>query len=316
MSESMETPGPPPDYPPSGYPPPGYPPPGYSPPSYPPQAGPPSPYGYAEHPGWGYAPMPSTLPPYGKRANGNAFAIAGVVGAVVWLAVGIFHASRSVHSLAFVAGESFATALIAAIPVAIIAWASRKRWPLWRYPTFIVPIAVGATLLSLVGGDLTDSSRTQQRRTATAPAAVGAWTRDASPAATDQLQQAKDNLQLRLGADAETTDMALYRRGGERAVLMVVTTRPGSGMDNDTRLSPRQAVTDELAGAGVDQPSWVDAGPLGGALGCGASAKNTLLYMCTWAELGMVGTLMLANTPHNVGSAAQLTRDFRSRTEH
>lgn len=259
--------------------------------------------------------MSSVPPPYGKRANGNAFAIAGGIGALVWLVVAVFDISRSGHNLAFVTGESFGTALIAALPVALVARASRAPWPLWRYPVFIVPIAIVATLLSLLA-DPSDPSRTQQRRTAAAPAVVGAWTRDDSPAAKAQLQPAMDELRGRLGADMDTSEMALYRSGGGRAVLMVVTTRPGSSMDNDTRLSPRQAVVDELAGAGVRQPSMVDAGPLGGALGCGLSTKNAQVYTCSWAEFGMLGTLMLANTPHNVDVAPQLTRDFRWATEH
>ena len=259
--------------------------------------------------------MPNPMPPYERRPNRNAWGVSAAVGVFAGVVADIVIGHWSVHNGAFVAGQAFGIALMTAVPVAIIAWASHSRWPLWRYPAFIVPIALGLTVL-IVLGDPADPSRTQQRRTAAAPAVVGAWTRDDSSVAKAQLQPAKDALEGRLGAEMDTSEMALYRSGGERAVLMIVTTQPGSSMDNDTRLSPRQAVVEELAGAGVDHPSMVDAGPLGGALGCGVSAKNAQVYMCSWAEFGMLGTLMLANTPRTADSAPQITRDFRSATEH
>ena len=260
-------------------------------------------------------PVTHPTPLSRKRANGNAFSISATVGAVVWLAVYIFNVQRSVHSAAFVAGASLATALIAAAPVAIVAWSSGARWPLWRYPAFILTIALGVTLPSAVADGPADSDRTDERRTAAAPATVGPWTRDDSSSAKARLQQAKDQWQRAAGADGDTAEIALYQNGGQTAMLLVITMRPGSGLDKQASASPSQAVVDALAGAGVGQRSMADPGPLGGALGCGPSTNGDQLYLCAWAELGMLGTITFVDAQLTADAAAETTRAFRSGTE-
>jgi hypothetical protein len=259
-------------------------------------------------------PHPTPLP--AERANRNAFGVAAAVGAVVWLAVDIVDAERSVRDAAYVAGQSLGTALLAAAPIAFIAWSSSSRWPLWRYPAFIGAIALVLTLISAATGDPAASGLFHQRRTAAVPAVVGAWTRDDSPTTQARIQEAKDQWQRGAGTDGDTADMALYRSGSRQALLIVVTMRPGSGLDEEASDSPAHTVVDELAGAGVVERSMFDPGPLGGALGCGPSASNSQLYLCTWAELGMTGTITFSDTQFDSDIAAEATRDFRAGTEH
>jgi hypothetical protein len=276
----------------------------------------------------GHTPEPDAWPRSKTRANENAFAIAAAVGAVVWLVVYIFSGERADHNEAYAAGASMATALISAVLVAIVAWASRTRWPMWRYPVLIGAIALGLTLRTAVvddppsstaapsaAADPVDSARTQERRTAAAPATVGSWTRDDSTTAKAQLQPALDQWKSAAGADGDTAKIALYGNGGQQAVLLVITTQPGSRLDEQASGSSSQAAVDVLAGAGVEERSMVDPGPLGGALGCGPSTKDQRLYVCAWVEFGMLGTLTFVDAQLTADMAAETARQFRSATE-
>jgi hypothetical protein len=274
-----------------------------------------------------------------RRANRHAFWLAAAVGVVVWFAADVAESYLAPRTEAFMAGEALAVAIVSSLLVGVIAFVSRSRWPGWRYP-----VAVGAlgacvavpTLLphgSVVDGHATaaaaapaptagqapgttaDPTPAPVRRTATAPAAVGSWTRDDSPAARARVQQAQDQYAGRLADTGGTAELALYRKGARQAVLVLVTTQPGSELDDETE-DPEQTVVDELGGAGVDDHAMADPGALGGALACGPSTKDHRLYLCAWSELGLTGTLLLLDAHTTPADAAQLTRDFRAGSEH
>jgi hypothetical protein len=280
----------------------------------------------------GPPPPPHPVARPRKRANRDAFLVAGAMGAAVWLICFIASPLRADHNSAFVAGDAMATAFLASVPVAIAAWASATRWPLWRYVALIAVIAVGLTVVKTVNDRLEpdrvsdggtaaapagspETEPTHERRTAAAPPTVGAWTRDDSTAAQAQAQTALDQWRNRAGGDGDTAELALYWNGGQQATLFVITARPGSRMDEDTSRPPAQSVVDALAGAGVEERSMLDPGPWDGALGCGPSTTLDRLQVCAWVELGMLGTVSFVDTDLTPEAAGAITRDFRQATE-
>lgn len=283
-----------------------------------------------EHPSPGPAPVPPWMQMPTRRANRDAFVISLAIGAAFWLFDYLITAERSVHNSAYAAGASMGAALIAALPVAFAAWSSAARWPLWRYCALIVGIGLGLMLLHSVSNSVSASGTARERasdagpaesaldvhHTVDVPALVGPWVRDDSAATQVRVQQAEEQVQRGLGAEGATPDVAFYRNGDQQALLLVLTGQPGGRFDEETSASPARAVVDELAGAGVEQRTVAEPGPLGGALGCGPSTTNEQLYVCTWAERGMLGSVSFVDTPITADAAAETTRGFRAATEH
>ncbi|KQV12027.1 MULTISPECIES: hypothetical protein [unclassified Kitasatospora] len=69
-----------------------------------------------------------------------------------------------------------------------------------------------------------------------------------------------------------------------------------------------------FAGAKVDNPVAVDAGPLGGQMRCGTSTVNGGV-ICHWEDAGTFGTV-IAGGVTDVRQAGDLALKFRNTAEH
>ncbi len=69
-----------------------------------------------------------------------------------------------------------------------------------------------------------------------------------------------------------------------------------------------------FAGAKVDDPQDVDAGPLGGLMRCGATKANGTV-MCHWEDAATAGTLVAGGVT-DIRQAGAITLRFRNAVEH
>lgn len=154
------------------------------------------------------------------------------------------------------------------------------------------------------------------------PDASGRYTRMTGPDADRLLEQTKDEL---LSSDPTYRDLfatakvGIYSRPGlpEPALVFI----GFAGADDWTtqqqlNAQPAALVLDDVfAGAGVTDPTDVDAGPLHGVMRCADELPSRAsVDLCAWADRSSLGLVLMGKAP-NREPAASIVRQFRGDAE-
>ena len=195
------------------------------------------------------------------------------VGAAAGIVLGGVAQARLSGSASYIVGQGVGVGLMAGLLAGVIASAVRIRWRWWFFPPLV---AVLWSVIFVVGH--LDELRSQPspevpRMSLSAPAEVEGLVRVTGPEVEDAQAQAEGEL----GEDVASLVLGAYTIEGEDQTLIFtgMNLAPGRAMDDQTITSPATVVSDALAGAGVDDPTYVDDTEPGVAMMCGPAVSTT-----------------------------------------
>jgi hypothetical protein len=281
------------------------------------------PAGWTPPPGW--QPDPAWGPPpvgwqFWRRPNRHAFAwslpFGVVLGLVLWAPVLRF--VDSPYPPSEVLGELMAACLVVAGIGGAVAFNARSRWRPW---TYLVPIAIGASLLC-AGTQLPAfvqtrlATRATPRHLAPAPASWHSWRlqRKVSSSATERAVLAH-GLGGLPGSAFQVVDYRSVSHPSTTFHFVGVDARGRGEMGRELELDPPQALERLFHGFGATGSIREPGGRLGGWVICGIRQQDPALVSCGWADRSTVGALIFPGS-YLLTDAAQLTRRFRTSLEH
>lgn len=296
------------------------------PPPGPPPLEPPPPYQPQQPypPGTPYPATPYQQSPYRPKPpkpNRWAFAIALPIGILTTAVFAGIQIPRSTEPAAYVMGQAMAWGVFPAIGIALLVFFLPSRVPWWLYAPGVVAAGAFLFAVSTLGpnADPTDSGRTEARAGLQLPTTSGDWDLVANSELEKQYEGRETELTETFGEGVEMV-VGQYQHRKDQALTMGfvgLMSESGTELDDEIVESPKRAIRNQAAGAGVDDIDYFDSGPQGGALGCGTAeggpSKGAIL--CVFAAPGRSG--MTAFRPGTIAleEAAEVTRALRADVE-
>ena len=244
--------------------------------------------------------------------------LSGIVAFGVLVAV---HLSRDTSgSTMSKLGDVLPAAIVSTVLVAGLAYATSgtRRWP-WPLITLSVFGLAGVWYAVIaVLPQVLDDARAEDNGPAdyslTTPEVAGDWHRLRGPEVAQRKQDALSRL---------ATGPAQLKRVVEHFVYAEYQ-RPSAGLSfsgfevkghvqDELRRSTGRALKNWMATIGAADPDWVDAGELGGSMGCSSSTRGLpvgVIY-CAWADASTLGQVTIAELNLDIDTAASITREFR-----